>query len=364
MKYSLSAFSFKQALSIGLSVLLAMIFSYYWLGSTSYTCFLVCFLVTLTTRGTPVRQSIVFAGIIICAMLFAWFLMYQFGQALLIDLIAIAGFVIASYLSYVYRPSTIRIRLIWLYFPLILLIVLFSPEFTLSVMRARVIEAICGAFIGIVVSNLIYPVTFNHDFSKGMLPVLRELHEYMHLLGEIMLHKEMHSNQLAINKIKLERLLHMGSRYYPEWVYEPGFNPGLRGGYRYILVNLDRIIETVFSLDYFISRYVNLIYTEKLDSAIHKVMLQNQELLGILIYYFEFKKIKNPNSNFTEDMKELEESLQKILPPNLDLLDLSPVFLALTSIVRDIRDLRGLLLRLVAALPAPTQLALAHHETH
>ena len=62
----------------------------------------------------------------------------------------------------------------------------------------------------------------------------------------------------------------------------------------------------------------------------------------------------NLRIDYTSDIVELEKRLNNIVPANMELLDISADNLYLTAIVRDIKDLRGILLQLINSLPSKT----------
>ncbi len=407
MKNVLTSYSFKHALCIGLTVLLAVIVSHYVAFSQSYWIFLVAFLVSQTTRGTPFRQGMIFFILILFAMFFSSALVMNIKQRMLIDVVVVTIFILFSTISFINRPQSVKTFFLLMFFPIVLLISTFSLQQTPQLISQYVIDAAIGAAIGILMGQCVFPIKLGKEFSEGLRPVLRALFDYAQAWIDGFQGK-MNINLIADKKIQIEkasfetsfetaqkaRLLrtngascrpekrtvrpeearflrrlkgrlegrlfrangfkHLLGAYqgtYPEWVYEVGFNPGLRSGYRFFLINLERIIEVFFSMDYLLSQHINIVLLENMSDHLALAMQKNQELLGILIEYFENKKIKNTQSDFTSDVAELEKALHRIVPDNLELLDTSPNYILLTALVRDFRDLRGLLLQLVMSLP-------------
>ena len=371
LKNVLTSYPFKHALRIGLTVLLAVIVSHTVSFGQSYWMFLSAFLVSQTTRGTPLRQGMIIFIMILFVIFFSQALVVTIKHPMIIDVVVAILFITFSTISFMNRPQSDKNFYLLIFFPIVLLLAIFSFEQTPQLIRHYVIDAVIGAAIGIVIGQCVFPIKLDKEFSEGLLPILRALFAYSQALTDGFQGK-MSINQIADKKSQIEsalqpfetaqktrllrangftRLLRVYQGAYPEWVYEVGFNPGLRSGYRFFLINLERIIETFFSMDYLLSQHINIVLLENMSDPLTHAMQKNQELLGILIEYFENKKLKDTQSDFTSDVAELEKVLHSIVPDNLELLDISPNYIFLTALVRDFRDLRGLLLQLVMSLP-------------
>jgi hypothetical protein len=189
-------------------------------------------------------------------------------------------------------------------------------------------------FISTYFSKVIFSVNLPAAFRAGIIPLLKVLVASSHNL----------------NAISVANLLQALQDQYPEWVYSRGFNRGLRASWRFFLIRLERIVELFLSMAYLATRQIDPILLQDLNGRITDSMQKNQELLEILLSYFEKDESKTTHSNYTDDIKELEQALQRLLPPNLELLDISPDYVTLTALVRNLKDLRTLLLQLVKSL--------------
>lgn len=297
IKY-LQTYPIRHALSIGLAVVVAVFVNHYFSYSKEGWMILTAFLLNQTTRGTPLKQGSV-------------------------------------------------------YFVIIILIALMWPNYDPDLVRDRMLDIFIGAVIGVIFGQLLFPVRLYAEFSLGVLPVLEALMDYSKMFTH---HFLQHSNNrlLVEKKWEIEAALSTRRGMYPEWVYEIGFNPGLRSGYRYFLINLENVTEIFFSMSYFSSLGLDASLLADLSQYLTQVMQKNEELLQVLMNYFDENKLKRllPDSDFTSDISELEEALNQLLPGSLDLLETSSDYLILTGLVRDLKDLRGLLLQLVMSLPA------------
>jgi hypothetical protein len=350
MDYSqkLKLLPLKAALSTSVSVAIAFIINHYFSFSREYWILLTALLVNQTTRGTPVRQGMIIFMTAFAAIDIASFLMINIKRPEIMYVILSLTFLINGYFVFTSRPQSNRIYFFAGCFFIVLLLATLSPIQTNEFMRYRVLDAIIGATIGILTGLIIFPVKFASEFSAGIVPIVHSLSEYSEALQK---HFISHDYALVSKqKNKIEVMLQSQQGMYPEWVYEIGFNRGLRSGFRFFLINLERVIDVHFSIHYLLSRHIDIL--GEINDAIIKCLQKNHELFAILTYYFQKNTFLDVQSDFTDDIIQLEKTLNHFIPNNLELLAVTQNNLLLTALVRDIRDLRGLLLKLVKALPA------------
>lgn len=357
MRYSyyIKDFSFRHAVSTGFAVLIAYVVEHYISFSSEYWMVLAALIVNQTTRGTPIRQGMLFLIAIIAAIFLAAILKMQVTVFPWVYFILAITFMMSGYLTFINRTLPNKTCFIAIVFSVVLLIAtLDSSSLKVAVnTQNRMIDVVIGAFIGFLFTILVFPVRFAKEFSEGVIPILHSMNDYISALNEFLLSDLNSYQEILDKKIVIENILQNKQGIYPEWVYEVGFNPGLRSGLRFFLVNLERIIEALFSIDFLLSRNIEVLLLNKLSQPLVKTMIKNQELIIILLEYFKSNKIKGSISDFTSDIAELEHSLHRLIPSSLELLDISPQHLLITALVRDVRDMRGLLLQLVKAL-SPT----------
>jgi hypothetical protein len=291
-------YAVKHALSVSTAVLTAVLVSAYWSFSHEAWMVVSAFLVSQTTRGTPTKQSM-------------------------------------------------------LIFLLLVLIAICIPSESMMIMRDRVFDISIGLVFALFFGQLVFSVNTYNEFCLGVTPVLRSLKEYSSELSRFLARRGS-KEALFENEYQIESTLVSKPGMYPEWVYELGFNPGLRSGFRFFLVNIERLTEIFFSTHYLVLRDVDRELMSELTVNIATVLQKNEELLQVLIEFFSDKKISGvtSDSDFTSDMEQLEKSLNQLVPGHFDLLDMSSDYVVITAIVRNLRDMRSSLLQLVMALPA------------
>ena len=298
MNSLIKGYALRRAVAGALAIFVAVIANHYVSFSHEGWLVLAAFAACQTTRGTPLRQS----------------------------------------LFYVF---------------MIILLAVFLPASSAGLVQARVQDAVIGGVLGILFGQLVLPVSIHQEFCQGVLPVLRALSRDLNALCESYIQQSGYGEPLFQQQSQVEMALQMKGGMYPEWVYEVGFNRGLRAGFRFFLVNIERLAEVVFSLNYFISRSMDVELVRAAQDDVKRVMEKNDELLQVLIHYFSNQRWHeiDSHSDFTSDMLALEKTLNRVVPNTMDLLDISPDYMIFTAMVRDLKDIRGLLLQLVMALP-------------
>jgi hypothetical protein len=322
--------------------------NYIYYFSYEYWIVLSAFLVCVTSRGTPFKQGMIILMTMVIAMATSFFLRVFIKQSDLIFLVFAILFMGSNYLTFINRPLSRKRVFVTMVFAITLLIATLpvTSADSLDFFRGRVFDAVIGAFIAMICRLLLLPSKLDVEFSKGVLPILHSLSEYSQALTDNL--ADSVKDNLAEKRLKVESAL---LEMYPSWIYETGFNRGLRSGFRFFLVNVERMTESYFSMDDLEARGLDARMLRELHGQIVNVMNHHHELLSILIEYFQRKTIRSTLSDFTSDMADLEKAVHNVMPDNIEVLAVSPQFLAIAAFVRDMKDLRGLLLQLVMALP-------------
>ncbi len=82
-----------------------------------------------------------------------------------------------------------------------------------------------------------------------------------------------------------------------------------------------------------------------------RVINKNSELLQIIHDFFAGASNALPPENITSDITDIQDSLKSVLPDSIELLEISPDYVILAALARDVVDLRELLLKILASLP-------------
>lgn len=343
LKTKLSTYAFEHSLSVGLAVGVAVIVSHYMSYAHAYWIFLTAYLINQTTRGTPLRQQMVFSFLIVAAIFVASFMFSAGLQNTLLQIGVVIFFLVFSLILFLNRPLRSYSFILFLLFPLIVLIAILFPVGNTRLMHYDLTDALMGVAIGVLIPQFILRVKPNKEFKNAMADTLQLLLDYSQSLTEYLTKPDTKKN-ILVRKNKLEQNSQL------EWVYEVGFNPGLRSGYRFFLINLEKIVEIFFAIDYLLTQQMHDEISDSLKDKILVVMNRNQELVILLLNYFKDRQMPAPTAELTKDLIELEDVLHREVPENLELLGISPHYVRLAALVRDLRDLRELLLQLISGL--------------
>lgn len=236
--------------------------------------------------------------------------------------------------------SSLRQGLIFFF---VFLLIIGVAHFFIAIPTAHIIDILFGVTIGSF-CQFIFPPDFWQEFCNDIVIVLQAMNDYLKAMLE-------NSNRIEDKKQQLLKVL-SNRRVYPEWIFQSGFNPRLRSGFRFFLVHLDQVMELLLVLDYQLHRQSQS-NPSVFEDHIKTSLQINNELLEILIAFFRNNQIRQSDADFSSDIKQLEKEWWEFLPGKLELLDLSENFLIQAALVRNIKDMRGWLLKLASTLPNP-----------
>ncbi len=340
-----NAYLWRHALSISVAVLIAFVTNYFYSFSHGSWMVLATLLVSQITRGTPLRQGVL-ALIAICAGLVVGdvLLVVVSDPLLRLSAISLIFIIIGMFFFNETTPIATPLNCASIFFLVCLFTVFSMPG---SELGQRVVDVGVGTLIGMACVQLILPPSVVDEFRAGVVPILSALTAMSQTLVSCYAVDQATMN---INgaRCNVEKVLEQ--RAYPTWAYEIGFNPGLRAGFRFFLVHLERLIEGMFALSDLVQQPIHL-KDEALRVAIHESLQCNHELFVLLEHYFAENTYPVLTHDLTTDIATLENCLQQVVPPQLALLDVSPDYVILTALVRQIKDNRQRLIQLIDTLP-------------
>lgn len=286
---------FRRLCSSLVALVLALIMGYF-LNHHDYAWVVFGALVVMpTTRGTPVRQGLIslMAGL----------------------LVVIIGFVSVHYFLQVEWTTASE-----------------------QMLQSKLLLMVVGACISITCGLTILPVMQYQEFRYAMLQML-----------DVFIHVSSTMRCVIVEGGRCHHALQ--TIPYPEWVFESGFNRNYRGSFRYILIQLNRVMDAFYSLDYYIHQSIDADMRAEVANQLAAVMDKNNDLLEVIRAFFANEISGKIHENYISDITELRNISQVVLPDNLELLDLSRDYTIIAAMVRDVMDVRELLLQILTALP-------------
>lgn len=329
-----------RALSAAIAILIAGLLTPY-SYTQSFWLLLATFLGTQVTHGTPLRQSFIYYLTMLMAIVAES--MFAYTQFVVIIL-----FLIANYLLFIYRPQGSKKFALHLFY--IFAVVVLAAQLNgmssydsiwqylsnNNILRHRILDISIGTLIGILCSQFVFPIQHELLFKRNMFKVVQKLNAY----AEALTQQIFSGNPLTANPFV----------NYPGWIYEVGFNPGLRSGYRFFLIHVERVHEILISINVGNRFNIRDDISAQLKPIAITTMKKNIELMQILEQYLADKAVQI-QGDYTSDIVELENTLAKVVPTQLELLDITDEYVALTNFAYDAKALRKVLLKLIMAFP-------------
>ncbi len=337
-------YQWRHALSSSAALLLAITVGYFLNIENIIWAAIGALLAIQTSRGTPARQALYSGFVAVLAIIAGFYLSHYVIQLELYMTALMGSLLICSFMLMLRQPASLQTCLLWLVPPLVMMVSALWPAVDEMMLANRLALLATGGLIGLLCGLLVLPVQQYHEFRLGVAPILKALIDYSIAMKKSLL------NQSDL-KAPIELVIKARRQEYPEWVFEPGFNRGFRSSFRYVLVQLEKISESFFSLDYHIRQVVDPAMMSTVSPYLASVVEGNQTLLMVVYKFFAGESIEIENDNFTDDLTALHQALDKVLPASAELLDLSPHYINLSALARDVIDVRELLLQVVAGLP-------------
>jgi hypothetical protein len=195
---------------------------------------------------------------------------------------------------------------------------------------------VMGCALWMLINTYFFAPSQYEQFTQGLVPLLQALLEE------------------RINNQALMKGLVESQSGYPEWVYRVGYNPALRAGFRFFLIQLEHVCELIFSINYYEQYRLNNEWLQRIAAPLKQVKQQNHQLLQTLLDHFQHRSVQPSAGNYIDDMDALSVTIKEVIPSNISLLDISPDSVALSAYLQDFIDLRRVLLQLITALPSST----------
>lgn len=341
----------RRLFSAMLAIAFAILAGRYFAAQYAVWVVLAALVVSQTTQGTPARQGWLAIFMMAAGLIASASLLEGVQQPLWAAVICLAIVTVCASMVYWKAPLSVISVYQWYLLPIVMLTVIFIFSRTQHDL-VKVLSAICvGGFIGMTFSLLVLPVMPSAEFKAGLLPTLRVLRDATSALCDAAVSQNTEDKMLRSAFIAMENMIATRQYHYPEWVFEFGFNYGLRAGFRFFLIQMDKVGDQLFAMHYLFIHKMDVSLLSEIAEDVANALQKNQELLEVLISYFTNGKIGETQSDFTHDITELKNSLRSVVPDYAEWLDISPDYINLTAFVRGIQDIREMLLQLVIALP-------------
>lgn len=181
-------------------------------------------------------------------------------------------------------------------------------------------------------------------FKEGVLAVMRAERDYFHRVGLVLSHQQS-PESLTEAAWALREVLASPRGLYPEWVFDFGFNYGLRAGFRFFLLQLDRLNDLIFASHHGFLHKIENDDWEGMAETLIRVAAGHEALLSVIIEFFETEHWQDANMDVVSDVSALRAIvIEGGVPPR-----------RVAAWVREWLDMRECLLQLLMALPGATR---------
>lgn len=345
---NINPFVARHAASVAGAVAVALLLQPYIGFSNDYWLVLSSFMVCQTTRGTPLKQGMLVALLMVLGLSA---LAVLNNVTMLADKELLIVAVVSTVLVwYVRARRTLRAQYLYSLLVTLLIAQLFPLGSGWLVVKFHIADILIGAFIGLSCSMIILPVQTVKEFLLGVVPTLTILGDYSQKLSEYFSEEET-SVVLTKQMQEVRESLQSPTSLYPNWVYEVGFNRGLRAGFRYFLIKVECLAELVFSMDYLLEKNIKKDVPVELYQHVAKVTHHNAILIQAICAHFEKEKVVKVDLDLTEDLDAFEQASKRFFSGTIALLDISEQHMRLALFVRNIKDMRTRLLQLASTIP-------------
>ncbi|MDR3478993.1 MAG: hypothetical protein P4M14_13305 [Gammaproteobacteria bacterium] len=339
----------RRAASVAFGMVVAVIVDRYFSTMQELWVPLSALLVMQVAIRTNLRLALQYFIVIILSVSIGSVVAQYVNDQFILNTLVVATFIMASYLHdrYAVGGQLLSAPLIVAMVVLIMLV----PFPTKHVLYSRMHDVMLGGLIGLVSGLLVFPARADVDFRTGVMTILRAYEYYLLAITDLLFQQSEEAREkVQAKKIDVERVLQTQSAFFPEWVYEAGFNVALREGHRHFLVRTEQAGEILFALQHAARWQINLELLDKLHKPIAHSVAQTISIIDALVILLDLKKLKAPLPDFAEDMHALEALFHKTVALPLELLDISQDYVHLAAFIYDLKDLQKTLLKLAEAL--------------
>lgn len=198
----------------------------------------------------------------------------------------------------------------------------------------QLFDVLIASFCMIAISIV---VTFA-SMKQSFINLMQDYLEYLMMVIERVCQGQTNANAYLDN----------GLQKASSWIFAPGLSPRLRSGFRYYLLQLERIVELLLIIEH----HVNYIKTnEEIYKRFLTCMSVNKALVDLLQRFFRGVDLENEAMDWMHDLQEFEAMITKYFPAAMTSLHISTEELSVIALLRGCKDLRHVLLQLVMALP-------------
>lgn len=332
----------REGIGLSIAVIITALLDHFWIAKEEIWVLMAMIAMLLATRGKTFRVGVIYALMMVAAV--------SLAGLLSVDR-AVGVYIVLPVIFYIAGNMIAPITYLFL---LMFILAFLLPAESVAHVQDRVMNVSLGSLIGYLSGQFILPVNLASQFRQGLQPTLGGLKEYMRAIAARVEKYHQPDTRVEVAASRIELMLSGGQSAYPEWVYDAGFNPGLRAGFRFFLIRVERMMELLMSLNCIAER----IHYHHIPSAVlvqFDRCMQTNEFLFNHIFEYVRKGVRDEIAGITdvdyeEDINLLEHQVAAVLPVNLELMEISEQYMEIAALNYAIRDLRKTLLQMLLVI--------------
>ena len=245
--FSPTSMIFLRAVGVGFSVAIAVIISRLMQLPQEFLVSMSALMVMQTSFAHSLRQGLLRFLVLCIAVIVSSALIEYIRANILIDIFLVIILMLGAYGYQLQQTERVRLTLL-LMTVLIVFVTLLVPDTSHHIIHDQIYNIILGSIVGLIVGVIFFPWRVALEFRKSTALILNVLANYFIAIVDLLLKKANAENNCQKNKYIVENVFQL----FPAWVYEEGFNPELRVGYRHFLVRIEQLSQILFSMHYLV----------------------------------------------------------------------------------------------------------------
>jgi hypothetical protein len=334
----------RRAFTISIAILIAVICDRYYSLCREFLIPLATFFLMQMAVRTNLRHVLQGFFSLICIALVGS-LISLLHQTILTNSMLVIIFMISGYIYNSYSLKTRAFSISFVFAMFILLMVSLSSTLSLF---SRLHDIVLGGIIAIVCHVVFFPPRADVDFRMGVISILKAYTIYLSSVIDLLLRQPGHS--AGTQKIAVEKILQSQQAHFPDWVYETGFNPTLQQGHRHFLVRVEQLGQMVFALHQIARQDINSYLLANFKSSLLNCVAQIKKIIAIVIARLQLENPVTDLVDISEAISQLEETYRKVVEVPLELIDLTPDYIAISAVIYVLKDIRRTLFAMLEAL--------------
>jgi uncharacterized membrane protein YccC len=338
----------RRALSMAIAIFVAVLTDHFYSLTHEFWVPVITVFVVYMTVHMNLRQMLERIFVIFLTVLAASWLCDFIHQQIVIDVIAIAIFVLGYGLhaASLARGHVISIPLL---IAIVVLMMLIPFPSSMSLYE-RMHDVVLGGIVGVAASLLVFPGRPDVDFRQGVIPVLQAYSAYLAAIVDFLFRLPAAAEKANERKMRVEHVLQVHQEFFPDWVYDEGFNPALQQGHRHFLIKIEQLGQVLFAMHQIARHDIDMTLLEEFREPIQHYMEQTENLIALFVARLNLQKIDNPVSDYAEEIAILEKTYRKVIQVPLELLDTSQDFIDIAALIHDLKDIQRILIKIAEAL--------------